>query len=124
MCVGDAGNGWVRLRYVTTDYWTDEEIKIDDKIFLECSRPNFGGRRLWFVCPRTNRVVRKLYLPLGGRHFWSRRAYRLGYASQRESWYDRAYRRLRKLSLRLGGDPATTHIPTSRHECAGRHTIA
>jgi hypothetical protein len=25
--------------------------------------------------------MRKLYLPLGGRHFWSRRAYELAYAS-------------------------------------------
>ena len=47
------------------------------------SQPHFGGRRWWFVCPRLNRRVRKLYLPLGGRHFWSRHAYRLGYASQR-----------------------------------------
>jgi len=39
--------------------------------------------RWWFVCPRLRRRVRKLYLPLGARHFWSRRAYRLAYASQR-----------------------------------------
>jgi hypothetical protein len=44
----------------------------------------------WFVCPHFNRRVRKLYLPLGGRHLWSRRAYRLAYASQRETVYDRA----------------------------------
>jgi hypothetical protein len=44
------------------------------------------------ICPRSNRRVRKLYLPLGGRHFWSRRAYELAYASQRETKYDRALR--------------------------------
>jgi hypothetical protein len=55
--------------------------------------------------------VRKLYLPLGGRHFWSRRAYRLGHASQRETVYDRARRRARKLTLRLGGDPADDSYP-------------
>jgi hypothetical protein len=42
------------------------------------------GLRWWFVCPRENRRVRKLHLALGGRHFWSRRAYELAYASQRE----------------------------------------
>jgi hypothetical protein len=28
-----------------------------------------AGLRWWFVCPHLNRRVRKLYLPLGGRHF-------------------------------------------------------
>jgi hypothetical protein len=55
--------------------------------------------------------VRKLYLPLGGRHFWSRRAYELAYASQRETKYDRALRRARKLRLRLGGDPTDDEYP-------------
>jgi hypothetical protein len=99
-------NGWVRLKYETTDYWTGEPLEIRDKIFLATSRPPFGGLRWRFVCPRLNRRVRKLYLPLGGRHFWSRRAYRLAYASQRETVHDRAMRRARKLYLRLGGDPA------------------
>jgi hypothetical protein len=61
--------------------------------------------------PAPDRRVRKLYLPLGGRHFWSRRAYRLAYASQRETVYDRAMRRARKLCLRLGGDPADDEYP-------------
>jgi hypothetical protein len=58
-----------------------------------------------------NRRVRKLYLPLGGRHFWSRGAYELAYASQRETKFDRALRRARKLRLRLGGDPADDEHP-------------
>jgi hypothetical protein len=104
-------NGWVRLKYEMTDYWTNEPLEIDDKIFLATSRPPFGGLRWWFVCPRLNRLVRKLYLPLGGRHFWSRRAYRLAYASQRETVHDRAMRRARKLTLKLGGDPADDEYP-------------
>jgi hypothetical protein len=55
--------------------------------------------------------VRKLYLPLGGRHFWSRHAYELAYASQRETKFARALRRARKLRLRLGGDPADDEYP-------------
>ena len=46
-----------------------------------------------------------------GRHFWSRRAYELTYASQRETKYDRALRRARKLTLKLGGDPADDEYP-------------
>ena len=45
------------------------------------------------------------------RPFWSRRAYRLPYASQGETKYDRALRRARKLYLRLGGDPADDKYP-------------
>ena len=102
---------FVRLRYAMADYWTGEEIEIDDKIFLTTTRPPFGGLRWWFRCPRSGRRVRKLYLPLGGRHFWSRCAYGLAYASQRETVYDRAMRRARKLCLRLGGDPADDEYP-------------
>jgi hypothetical protein len=104
-------NSGVRLKYSTTDHWTDEPLAIDDKIFLATSRPPFGGLRWWFVCPQLNRRVRKLYLPLGGRHFWSRRAYELAYASQRETKFDRALRRARKLRLRLGGDSADDECP-------------
>jgi hypothetical protein len=55
--------------------------------------------------------VRRLYLPLGGCHFWSRRAYELAYASQRETKFDRALRRARKLRLRLGADPVDDEYP-------------
>ena len=63
------------------------------------------------MCPHLNRRVRKLYLPLGGRHFWSRHAYELAYASQRATKFDRTLRRARKLRLRLGGDPTDDEDP-------------
>jgi hypothetical protein len=108
---GDPENSWLRLRYSIADYWSGEELKIDDKVYLAPTRPHFGGLRWWFVCPYLNRRVRKLYLPLGERHFWSRRAYEFAYASQRETKYDRALRRARKLRLRLGGEPAGDEYP-------------
>ena len=89
-------NSWLRLRYAIRDYWTGEQHQIDDKIYLTASRPWFGGQRWWFVCPNENRRVRKLYLPLGARRFRSRGAYRLAYASQRETVHDRAMRRARQ----------------------------
>ena len=109
--VGDPWNSWIRLRYVITDYWTDEPRKIDEKIFLATSRPPFGGLRWWFVCPSENRRVRKLYLPFGANRFRCRHTYRLAYASQRETLHDRAMRRVRKLTKRLGGDPADDEYP-------------
>jgi hypothetical protein len=110
-CAEDPRESWLRLQYAINDYWTGEPYQIDDKIYLAHSRPTFGGLRWWFVCPRLKRRVRKLYLPLGGRHFWSRLAYRLAYASQRETLGDRASRRARKICWRLGGDPDADTYP-------------
>ena len=59
-------------------------------------------------------MVVRVPASLGGRHFWSRRAYELAYASQRETKYDRALRRARKLRLRLGGDPTDDEYPRDR----------
>ena len=64
----------------------------------------FGGRRWWFVCPRTGRRAVNLYLPNGAFSFASRQAYRLTYRSQRETSYDRALRRAFKLRGKLGAD--------------------
>jgi hypothetical protein len=99
------------LEIRTRDYWTGEPLKIDDKVYLAPSRSHFGGLRWWFLCPHLNRRVRTLYLPRSGHHFWSRRAYELAYASQRETKYDGALRRACKLRLRLGGDPADDEYP-------------
>ena len=49
-------------------------------------------------------MVFKLYLPNGGWQFWSREAYGLGYACQRETKLDRRMRRARKLHRAIGGD--------------------
>jgi hypothetical protein len=110
---GDPCNSWLRLQYVIHDYWSAEPYEIDDKIYLATSRPPFGGLRWWFVCPRLNCRVRKLYLPLGARHFRSRRAYRLAYASQRGTEIDRAHRGQAKIKARLIGelDPDDWDLP-------------
>jgi hypothetical protein len=109
--VGHPENSWIRLKYTITDNWTGDEHEIDDQIFLVRTQPRFGGERWWFECPRSRRRVRVLHLPLGGRHFWSRRAYRLAYASQRETAYDRASRRSANLCRRLGGHQADDTYP-------------
>jgi hypothetical protein len=109
--VDESQGNWLRLQYAIDDHWTGKTYDIDDKIFLVSTQPPFGGLRWWFLCPRLNRRVRKLYLPLGGRHFRSRQAYGLVYPSQRETVYDRAMRRAQKLWRRLGGDPADSDYP-------------
>ena len=71
---------------------------------LVTSPQPFGGLRWWFECPRAGRRAVKLYLPLGGHQFWSRHAYGLGYASQREDRMGRAQQQAIKIYRQLGGE--------------------
>lgn len=96
-------NEWGRLRlHYTTTSWGDEKHRSDYWVSLDTTAQPFGGRRWWFVCPRTGQRVAKLYLPAGALTFASRRAYRLGYRSQRETPRDRALARAFKHRQRLG----------------------
>jgi hypothetical protein len=104
-------SGRMRLKYTTTR-WDGERRESDYWIELETTSQPFGGRRWWFVCPRTGRRVAKLYLPNGAFTFASRQAHRLAYRSQRETPYDRALRRAFKLQSKLGADCGIgDHIP-------------
>lgn len=96
-------SGRVRLKYTTTRL-DGERRESDYWIQLETTPQPFGGRRWWFVCPRTERRAAKLYLPTGAFTFASRQAYRLAYACQREPAHDRALRRAFKLRGKLGAE--------------------
>ena len=77
-------NCFVELIHKTRDYREADRILIGH-VELTWTTPTFGGRRWWFLCPRTAYRTTKLFLPVGGWHFLSRQAYRLGYATQREN---------------------------------------
>ena len=96
-------SGRVRLYYTTTR-WGGERRESDYWIGLTTTAQPFGGRRWWFVCPRTGQRVVKLHKPAGALTFASRQAHGLAYKSQRETDYDRALRRAFKLRGRLGAD--------------------
>jgi hypothetical protein len=100
---GSQESGRVRLHYTTTR-WDGERRESDYWISLTTTSQHFGGRRWWFVCPRTGRRADKLYLPNGAFTFAARQAYRLAYRSQREAPHDRALRRAFKLRGKLGAD--------------------
>src|SRR4051794_32604710 len=93
--------GWMRLTYTKTR-WDGTKRNVESWIELVTTPQPFGGRRWWFVCPRTGAHVAKLHLPPGALTFASRRAYSLAYKSQRETPYDRAISRAYKLRCRLG----------------------
>jgi len=81
---------------------------VRDRIPLAWTVPTYGGRRWWFLCPRNGRRTAKLFLPNGGWHFWSRQAYGLGYACQREDSFSRLQRRAAMLNCQLGGEGWST----------------
>jgi hypothetical protein len=102
--------GRLRLVYTRTgsdgtkqnaDYWID----------LATTAQPFGGRRWWFVCPQTKKLVSKLYLAPGALIFASRGAYRLAYHSQRETPRDRSLSRAFKARRRLGDHEGIVAAP-------------
>ena len=102
----DSSKQWdafVELIHLTRDEREGDRM-VTGRIQLARTVPTYGGCRWWFLCPRTGRRTTKLFLPNGGWHFWSRQAYRLGYACQREGRFDRLQRRAAKLNRQLGGD--------------------
>src|ERR1051325_9594079 len=98
----DPSRGFLEVSHASRDP-LDGERKITDRVQLVSTVPTYGGRRWYFLCPRTGRRVAKLLLPRGGRHFLSRDAYGLAYACQREGRFETLQRRAATLNLRLGG---------------------
>lgn len=94
-------NATLTLRYTKGEGESRESVK--QVIRLVWTRPHYGGRRWWMVCPYRGHRVGKLYLPRNGDRFASRTAWRLGYRSQRSAPHDKPFDRLNKLQRRLGG---------------------
>lgn len=105
-----AGEGWMRLRYTSTDPGFGEKREADYRISLTSIPTRFGGRRWYFRCPHLGLRCGRLHLPPGAFTFASRQAHRLAYRSQRATPRDRALDKALKLRRRLGseggvGDP-------------------
>ncbi|OWQ95360.1 hypothetical protein [Sphingopyxis witflariensis] len=83
----------------------EDREQVRQTIRLCHTRPNYGGKRWWMICPYRHIRVGKLYLPPGGDRFASRHAWRLGYQCQRDSARDRPFERLSRLQKKLGCDP-------------------
>jgi hypothetical protein len=99
----DPSDPFIELKHQTRD-WREGDRTVRDRVRLLSTVPTYGGRRWWFQCPRTGRRATKLFLPNGGWHFWSRQAYGLGYACQREDRFGRLQRRAATLNRQLGGE--------------------
>jgi hypothetical protein len=109
--ISDPSDAFVNLVHQTRDQRQGDRV-VEERIALVWTVPTYGGRRWWFLCPRTGRRTTKLFLPNGGWHFWSRQTYDLGYACQREGRFDRLQRRAAMLNQQLGGEGwATWNTP-------------
>ena len=91
---------------------------MDYRVRLVTTRPTYGGRRWWFLCPLARndggppRRVAKHYLPPGGTYFGSRQAYGLTYTSCQESGkFEGLYRRL---GAHMGTDAASIRSALKR----------
>jgi hypothetical protein len=93
-----------RLTYAATTDGIAEDVRIVGELLT--TRPQLGGIRYWFACPRCGRRRRVLYsYPRPGRHrFACRRCHGLRYYSHRESREDRLCRRAKKLWTRAGSE--------------------
>ena len=74
---------------------------VEQPVLLNRTSCNYGGFRVWLLCPRCNRRVALLYG--AGRLFLCRHCYGLTYASQQEPDYDRMMRKAQKIRKKLGG---------------------
>jgi hypothetical protein len=98
----DPNNATLTLKYTRGS--GDDPEKVRQIIQLTYSQPHYGGRRWWMTCPYGGGRCGKLYLPGNGDRFASRKAWRLGYQSQRIASHDRPFEALFRLQKRLGGE--------------------
>ena len=75
---------------------------VDETVQLAWTKAQFGGERVWFLCPGCARRCRVLF---GGARFRCRGCHGLRYSSQAETRADRASRGMWKVVRRL--DPRT-----------------
>ena len=78
--------------------WQSDECAV----MLEWTRCNYGGKRVWFVCP-TRACGRRVAVLYGGGVFACRHCHQLVYESQRMPAHDRALRKAQAIRVKLGG---------------------
>lgn len=119
----DFDSAGLELRYTVTRHSTGTAKSCVQRIPLCHTRPHFGGRRWWMQCPHSGERVGKLYVPAGGDVFASRKAWRIGYRSQRQTERDNLFERLFRLQRRLGC-PEGWEMPIRRPKGMHHRTYA
>jgi hypothetical protein len=65
-------------------FWSGESRRRQE-VALAFTVPNYGGRRVWFLCPECGRRVGRLYLPERAKLFACRGCHHLAYESAQAS---------------------------------------
>lgn len=100
----DPDDAWLELRFTVTTRSTGERRDYVQRVRLSFTVPPFGGKRWWMHCPADGSRAGILFCPRGADTFASRKAWRLGYQSQRNSSSDKVFERLFRLQSKLGGE--------------------
>ncbi|MEM7781555.1 MAG: hypothetical protein AAF697_14295 [Pseudomonadota bacterium] len=108
MC--EAGQERLVLEYTRENH--GERGSVLQTIHLTSTRPNFGGKRWWMICPYHGHRVGKLNMPAGGDRFASRKAWRLGYHSQCVTDRDAIFERLFRIQKRLECEQGWGNYPS------------
>jgi hypothetical protein len=93
--------------------WQD----IEERIWFDRTPCNYGGERLWFLCPHCGKRVAVLYG--ADIRFLCRHCYGLPYRSQHETYMDRMMRKAHKVRQRLGASESL--IEPIRKKPKGMH---
>lgn len=99
------------------DYCLNDEHHISEHVKITTTACNYGGERVWFICPCCNGRCAIVYL---SRQVGCRTCQNLRYPSQSEDETDATWRKQRKLEEKLGGSgywrkPKGMHQTTFSH---------
>lgn len=97
------GDNAVNFVYSVRNGDTEDWRHIEERVVLARVPKPFGGKQVYFLCPRCSRRVTTL--ALRSQYFRCRSCVGAAYASSQEGTTDRAMRRANKLKRRLGANP-------------------
>lgn len=80
---------------------------VEQSIRFTWSRCNFGGERIWFLCPFCSRRCAVVYTY--GKYFACRICGNLAYQTQNESYEDRLFSKANKLRKKIGAKPGAAN---------------
>lgn len=99
------GEEYMVLLYSHSSYGGESQ-KVKEIVKFDWTPCNYGGERVWFLCPQCVKRVAVLYCSSG--RFLCRHCSNLRYGSQNEVYIDSMMRKARKIRCRLGASQDLT----------------